>query len=94
MEIIHDEEDLRFYAIIEEGEEAELTYTFTDEGMMDFDHTYVPQDHRGKGVADKLVKTGLEHAREKNCKVIPSCPVVEAYVRRHTEYEDIIHWVY
>ena len=97
MKIIHDEEDFRFYAELEEGgntAEAELTYNFTDEGMMDFDHTYVPESHRGQGIADKLVKTGLEHAREKNCKVIPSCPVVEAYVKRHTEYEDIIYWVY
>ncbi|MFD2247886.1 GNAT family N-acetyltransferase [Pontibacter ruber] len=89
MDIIHDEADLRFYANTGE-EQAELTYTYTEEGAMDFDHTFVPESHRGQGIADKLVKTGLEHAREKNCKVIPSCPVVEAYVRRHPDYQDVL----
>ncbi|MBD1396479.1 N-acetyltransferase [Pontibacter sp. JH31] len=92
MKILHDEKELRFYAIIGE-EEAELTYTFTEEGHMDFDHTFVPKSHRGKGVADKLVKTGLEHARSISCRIIPSCPVVETYVKRHKEYEDIVCWI-
>lgn len=91
MKIIHDEADYRFYAPVGE-DEAELTYTFTEEGMMDFDYTYVPESHRGQGIADKLVKFGLEHARSKNCRIVPSCPVVEAYVRRHDEYEDIVYW--
>jgi uncharacterized protein len=91
MHIIHDENDFRFYADLGE-DQAELTYTFTEEGEMDFDYTYVPKSHRGQGMADKLVKAGLEHAREKNCKVIPSCPVVETYVKRHTDYEDIVLW--
>ncbi|WP_018477579.1 GNAT family N-acetyltransferase [Pontibacter roseus] len=93
MDIIHDETDLRFYADTGDGE-AELTYTYTEEGEMDFDHTFVPEPHRGKGLADKLVKAGLEHAREKNCKVVPSCPVVEAYVKRHDGYEEMISWKY
>ncbi len=91
MEIIHDEEDTRFYASLEGGQ-AELTYSITDEGHMDFDHTFVPENHRGQGVADKLVKAGLEHAKAQNCQIIPSCPVVETYVKRHSEYDDIVCW--
>lgn len=91
MEIIHDEEDTRFYIILEGGE-AELTYTITDQGQMDFDHTYVPEQHRGQGIADKLVKGGLEHAKVCKCQIVPSCPVVEAYVKRHKEYDDIVCW--
>ncbi|EJF08238.1 GNAT family N-acetyltransferase [Pontibacter sp. BAB1700] len=91
MKIIHDEEDTRFYIELEGGE-AELTYSITDQGHMDFDHTFVPENHRGQGIADKLVKSGLEHARAQNCQIIPSCPVVEAYVKRHKEYDDIVRW--
>ncbi|SIT77387.1 GNAT family N-acetyltransferase [Pontibacter indicus] len=91
MEIIHDEEDTRFYIVLEGGE-AELTYSITDQGHMDFDHTYVPEQHRGQGIADKLVKEGLEHARACKCQIVPSCPVVEAYVKRHKKYDAIVQW--
>ncbi|WP_026461861.1 GNAT family N-acetyltransferase [Adhaeribacter aquaticus] len=89
MEVIHDKEDLRFYADIE-GEEAELTYSYPEADVLDLDYTFVPEAARNKGWADKLVKAGLEFARENNLKVIPSCPVVEAYVKRHPAYQDLI----
>ncbi|WP_187262395.1 GNAT family N-acetyltransferase [Pontibacter beigongshangensis] len=85
MNIIHDKDDLRFYAELE-GEEAELTYTYPEEGILDFDHTFVPKKARGQGLADDLVKAGLEFVKKENYKFIPSCPVVEAFVKRHPEY--------
>lgn len=88
-EIIHDEEDLRFYAPFD-GDEAELTYTYPETEVMDLDHTYVPEDERNKGLADKLVKTALDFARSHNYKVVPSCPVVEAYIKRHKQYQDLV----
>lgn len=89
MEIIHDEEDLRFYAMVG-GDEAELTYTYPEIGVMDLDHTFVPEDNRGNGLADELVKNGLEYAKSKNYQIVPSCPVVEAYIKRHPEYKDLV----
>lgn len=88
-EIIHDKDDLRFYADVE-GEEAELTYTFPEEQVMDFDHTFVPESGRGKGIANQLVKAGLDYAKANNYKAIASCPVVDAYVKRHPAYNNII----
>jgi uncharacterized protein len=90
-EIKHDEEDLRFYIILDD-EEAELTYSYTEEEDMDFEHTFVPVKARGKNIAGQLVRCGLDYAKEKNCKAIASCPVVEAFVKRHPEYNDIMLW--
>ena len=89
MDIIHDPDDLRFYAKVA-GEEAELTYTYPEETVLDFDYAYLPPAARNQGGSDHLVKAGLEFARENNYQVIPSCPVVEAYVKRHPEYKDLI----
>lgn len=88
-QITHDSEDLRFFADIE-GEEAELTYTYPEDGVMDFDHTFVPEKARGQGVANQLVKAGLDYAKTKDYKAIASCPVVDAYVKRHPEYNSIM----
>lgn len=89
MNITHDPDDLRFYAEVE-GEEAELTYSYPEPTVLDLDYTYVPPAGRNKGIADQLVKAGLNFARENNLKVIPSCPVVETFVKRHPEYKDIV----
>ncbi|WP_347156774.1 GNAT family N-acetyltransferase [Pontibacter chitinilyticus] len=89
MNIIHDEEDLRFYAELG-AEQAELTYTYPEDDVLDLDHTFVPEDYRGQGLADKLVKTSLDFARSQSYQVIPSCPVVEAYIKRHKEYQDLV----
>jgi predicted GNAT family acetyltransferase len=89
MKVIHDQKDLRFYADIE-GEEAELTYTFPDDTVMDFDHTFVPERGRGKGIANKLVEAGLHYAQEKGYQIIPSCPAVSTYLLRHPEYQSLV----
>ncbi|GGK85790.1 GNAT family N-acetyltransferase [Rufibacter glacialis] len=85
-EIIHDADDLRFYADLN-GEEAELTYSLTDKEELDLDYTYVPEEHRGQGIADQLVNTALEYVKQNQLTFVASCPVVEAYVKRHPEYE-------
>ncbi|MBB6610683.1 N-acetyltransferase [Pontibacter sp. Tf4] len=87
----HDQDDMRFYIVIDE-EEAELTYSYTDENAMDFDHTFVPESARGQGIAHVLARHGLDYARENNCKAIASCPAVEAFVKRNPEYNDIMLW--
>ena len=89
MEVTHDQEDWRFYIKVGE-EEAELTYSYPEDTVLDFDYTFVPEAARGQGLADKLVQAGLTFARENNYQVIPSCPVVEAYVKRHLEYQDLL----
>ena len=82
---------MRFYKTIGD-EEAELTYSITDDNAMDFDHTFVPESARGQGVAGELARAGLDYARKNNYKAIASCPAVEAFVKRHPDYNDIILW--
>ena len=89
IEVMHDSEDLRFYAALGE-EEAELTYSYTEDTVLDLDYTFVPEAYRNQGVADQLVKAGLEFVKARRYRFIPSCPVVEAYVKRHPEYQSMM----
>jgi len=56
-----------------------------------FTHTEVPKEAEGKGIAGKLVAGALVYARGANLRVIPQCPYVAAYMKRHREYDDILH---
>lgn len=89
LDIIHDEEDFRFYAKLGE-EEAELTYTYPEDNVLDFDYTFIPEDYRNQGLADQLVKAGLDFVKANKFTFIPSCPVVEAFAKRHPEYQKLM----
>lgn len=89
MEIIHDEQNKKFYVIIDDLE-SHLEYVKMNDVIMDLNHTYVPYQLRGKGIAAKLVEAVLEYARLNGIKIIPSCSYVEAYLQRHPEYEDLL----
>ncbi len=86
----HNQQEQAFYAEIE-GDEAELTYALPEEGVIDFQHTYVPDQLRGKGVGEQLVKTGLSYAKDKGLKVIPTCRFVNTFMKRHAaEYSALL----
>ena len=53
-------------------------------------HTFVPPELRGRGIAEKLVRVALEHARTERLRVVPACSYVETFVRRHREYAPLL----
>lgn len=55
-----------------------------------FTHTEVPEAAEGQGVGAALAKTALDWAREEGEPVMPLCPFVASYIRRHPEYRDLV----
>jgi uncharacterized protein len=51
-------------------------------------HTEV--EPRGKGLGTELVRGALDDLRARGLKVVPVCPFVGAYIRRHPEYADLV----
>lgn len=88
-QINHNTEDQEFTTEVE-GHSGELAYSLPTNDVIDFSHTYVDEAIRGQGVADELIKAGLNYAQENDLKVIASCPAVSAYIRRHHEYEKLL----
>ncbi|MFN8533203.1 MAG: GNAT family N-acetyltransferase [Dehalococcoidia bacterium] len=84
MEVIHEPDRGRFVAYLPGGE-AELSYVDLGNGILDFVHTFTPAAERGKGVAGKVVEAAVQYARAQNARVVPSCPVVRAWLTAHPE---------
>jgi uncharacterized protein len=59
-------------------------------GRITFTHTIVAEAAEGHGVGGKLVKFALDQARTDNLVVVPLCPFVQSYLRRHPEYRDLV----
>ncbi len=70
--------------------EAVLMYRRINENILDFTDTYVPPQHRGGGIASALARAAFEHARENGYRVVPTCPYITTYLKRHAEYQDLV----
>jgi len=86
---IRHESDARRFAADVGGKTAYITYRELDPSLLDLDHTYVPREARGGGIASQLTVHALEYARERGYRVVPSCPFVAAYIERHPEYREL-----
>lgn len=52
-------------------------------------HAEVPHTLRGGGIGSALVRGALELARSRGDRIVPRCPFVAAYLRRHPEFDDL-----
>lgn len=86
--VVHNEKADRFEMEID-GLRPILTYRrFPD--RIHFIHTEVPAPLEGKGLAAKLARTALDFARANHLQVVPVCPYVASYLRKHSEYQDLV----
>jgi predicted GNAT family acetyltransferase len=73
------------------GEEraAELTWRARGDVRV-ANHTFVPPELRGRGIAQQLVEALVADAREQGFTIVPQCSYVDAQFRRHPEWADVL----
>lgn len=60
-------------------------------GRIIFIHTEVPHALEGKGVGNMLARAALDYARREGLRVVAYCPFISAFIRRHSEYQDLLY---
>jgi predicted GNAT family acetyltransferase len=53
-------------------------------------HTVIEDGYTGRGLAGTLVRAALDSARSRNLGVLPYCPFVRDWIRRHPDYLDLV----
>lgn len=53
-------------------------------------HTEVPGELEGQGIASALVKKVLDAVQQMELKVVPLCPFIDKYIKRHPEWNFIV----
>ncbi|MFJ8086496.1 putative GNAT family acetyltransferase [Streptomyces sp. SAI-170] len=54
-----------------------------------FFHTEVDDAFAGQGLAGKLVEEALTDVRAQGLRIVPVCPYVAKFLKKHTEFADI-----
>ncbi|HJZ63951.1 MAG TPA: GNAT family N-acetyltransferase [Candidatus Acidoferrum sp.] len=88
VEVKHDEAARRFEAEVD-GMRAVLVYKIIP-GIMLIQHTEVPRELEGRGLAARLTRVALEYARSKSFQVVPACSYTSSYMAKHPEYNDLL----
>ncbi|OOF66963.1 GNAT family N-acetyltransferase [Rodentibacter sp. Ppn85] len=80
MKIQHQENHQQgeFFILNEQGEKiAELTYFYETENKINANHTFVSNQLRGQGIADKLYQALLVFITEKQLALHPTCSYIK-----------------
>ena len=78
------------YETTTDDELAFLEYRRVGAKLIALNHTDVPEILRGRGVAAALAQYALNDARDNGVEVLPFCPYVAAFIKRHPDYMEIV----
>jgi uncharacterized protein len=77
------------YTIAVDGETVGLAAVADRGEQRVFYHTEVEERFGGRGLATILVAEALEATRADGKRVVPVCPMVAAFIKKHSEFADI-----
>lgn len=88
--VTHDEAAHRFEADLGAEGVGYLAYEPVGDGVLDLQHTIVPEAAQGQGVGGQLAGAAFAYAREHGLRVIPTCPFVAEWLREHPEMSNLV----
>ena len=86
---LHKNENLHRFELNINGSFAFIEYRESP-GKITLVHTEVEPLLEGKGAATAVIEKTLEYIEQKNLKLIPICPLVVAYLKRHPDWKRIL----
>ena len=72
------------------GDDIAIIEYIKTQGFIILTHTEVPEKYEGQGIGAELVHDVLEDLRAKKLQMIPQCPFIAQYIRRHPEWVDVV----
>ncbi|HEU4495946.1 MAG TPA: GNAT family N-acetyltransferase, partial [Flavobacterium sp.] len=86
--LINNDDEERFEFVID-GLTAIVEYKVKGNDIY-LTHTEVPQALEGRGIAAALVEKVLLEINKRGQQVVPLCPYVQSFLKRHPEWERIV----
>ena len=61
-----------------------------DTNRLYIDYVFAPPELRGTGAAGQFMRALMDVVRTENLKVIPTCGYAASWLRRHSDYHDLV----
>ncbi|HEY7468279.1 MAG TPA: GNAT family N-acetyltransferase [Acidimicrobiia bacterium] len=87
---VSDDPENHRYVLEIDGDVVGLAVYHVRGGRYIFVHTEIQPGHGGEGLGTLLARAALDDVRTKGARVVPLCPFISAFIRRHPDYEDLI----
>jgi predicted GNAT family acetyltransferase len=81
--------ELRYELLLDDDVVGEIQYRRAA-GVVALIHTEVDPSLEGEGLGARLVAAALDDIRARGLHVVPICPFVRSYIRRHPDYGDLV----
>ena len=82
-------DELRYELLVDDDVVGEIRYRLAPDAIA-LVHTEVSPSLEGKGFGARLVAGALDDIRSRGLHVVPICPFVRGYIRRHPDYGDLV----
>jgi predicted GNAT family acetyltransferase len=79
----------RYELLLDEHVVGEILYRLAPDRVVLL-HTEVLPSLENKGLGARLVAGALDDIRGRGLHVVPFCPFVRSYIRRHPDYADLV----
>lgn len=89
--VVHEADKDRYSIFVDDVLAGFTQYRSRPNGLA-FIHTEISPEFGGRGLAGTLVSQALAEVRESGNKIIPYCPFVASWIKKHPEYEEITVW--
>jgi uncharacterized protein len=88
--VVTDDPEASRYELRVAGELAGFL-TYKQQGQtISLIHTQVEPAFQGAGLATRLARFSLDDARKRGLAVLPFCPYVTSWIKRHPDYADLV----
>jgi uncharacterized protein len=89
-ELVHNPELNRYEAWVDGGLVGFAEYRL-EGSRLTLTHTEVDPEHQGRGIGSRIAEFALTDVGARGLELIPRCPFIAAYVRRHPDlYLDMV----
>jgi predicted GNAT family acetyltransferase len=90
MNEVRDNPERTRYELLVDGELAGFLRYNMRAGRIILVHTEIDEARAGHGLASILVAGALDDIRVRGLKIVPVCPFVERFLKRHPDYDDLV----
>jgi predicted GNAT family acetyltransferase len=92
--VVTDVPERKRFEVTLDGEVAGFLVYRSRKGLLALIHTEVEDRFEGRGLGGRLARFALDRAREQGLAVLPFCPFVNGWMKRHPEYVDLVPTAY